>query len=118
LPLYVTLRDHLLSLPLAAIMLRLVLASYLVFLSSSLEAVAQQSIDGFFEDIDESLDQPVDQKVEVVQDSPHSNSVHVAHNNPVGSDIYVEQTSPYNASVHISLNIARDSKVEKGIIFA
>ncbi len=61
---------------------------FMVLLVSSL---ASAQLQANYEDVDESLDQPVDQVVEVVQDSPQSNSVHVAHNNPVGSDIFVNQ---------------------------
>lgn len=64
-----------------------------------------------YEDLDLSLDMPQNEKVEVIQDDPHSNAVHIAHNIPTGSDIYVKQTNPYNASVHISLNVAKDCQV-------
>ena len=49
--------------------------------------------------------------VDINQDEPNSNAIHVAHNIPTGSDITVVQTRPYNTSVHISLNIAKDCKV-------
>ena len=59
-----------------------------------------------------SLDQPVDEVVEVSQDSPQSNAIHIAHNIPKGSDISVKLTNPYNVTVHISLNVASDCKVK------
>ena len=49
--------------------------------------------------------------VDINQDEPQSNAIHVAHNIPTGSDIKIVQTRPYNTSVHISLNIAKDCKV-------
>lgn len=48
----------------------------------------------------------------IEQESPHSNAIHVAHNIPTGSDITVTQKNPYNSTVHISLNIAKDCKVK------
>ena len=49
--------------------------------------------------------------VDINQDEPQSNAIHVAHNIPTGSDIKIVQTRPYNTSIHISLNIAKDCKV-------
>ena len=50
-------------------------------------------------------------EVDINQDEPQSNAIHIAHNVPTGSDISVVQTRPYNTTVHISLNIASDCKV-------
>ncbi len=82
----------------------------------SFVAVAAQSDVNYedtrkYKDIDLSLDQPVNEVVVVEQDSPHSNSVHIAHNIPTGSDIFVRQNNPFNTSVHISLNVAENCKV-------
>ena len=35
-----------------------------------------------FEDLDLVVDQAVDEKVDIDQADPHSNNIHVAHNNP------------------------------------
>ena len=35
-----------------------------------------------YEDLDLVVDQARDEKVDVSQDDPHSNNIHVAHNNP------------------------------------
>ena len=35
-----------------------------------------------YEDQDLSKDQPVGEKVDITQEDPHSNNIHVAHNNP------------------------------------
>ena len=35
-----------------------------------------------FEDLDLVVDQARDEKVDVTQENPHSNNIHVAHNNP------------------------------------
>ena len=35
-----------------------------------------------FEDLDLVVDQAVDEKVDIDQADPHSNTIHVAHNNP------------------------------------
>ena len=35
-----------------------------------------------YEDLDLVVDQARDEKVDVTQDDPHSNNIHVAHNNP------------------------------------
>ena len=36
-----------------------------------------------FEDLDLVVDQARDEKVDVTQENPHSNNIHVAHNNPM-----------------------------------
>merc|ERR1712004_706917 len=71
-----------------------------------------QAIEPNFEDVDESKEQPQNEVVNIDQDSPHSNAVHIAHNIPTGSDITVKQKNPYNSTVHIALNIAKDCKVK------
>ena len=35
-----------------------------------------------YEDLDLVVDQARDEKVDVTQENPHSNNIHVAHNNP------------------------------------
>ncbi|XP_059095307.1 uncharacterized protein LOC131890051 isoform X2 [Tigriopus californicus] len=86
---------------------RMILAVSLLWISTN----PCQGAESNFEDLDLSVDMPQNEKVEVIQDDPHSNAVHIAHNIPTGSDIYVKQTNPYNASVHISLNVANDCQV-------
>jgi len=79
--------------------------SILLLLSSAL------ALPPNFEDIHNAVDQAVDEKVDISQDNPQSNAIHIAHNNPKGSDIKVVQTNPFNTTVHISLNVGKDSKV-------
>ena len=50
--------------------------------------------------------------VDINQDEPQSNAIHIAHNVPMGSDIKIVQTRPYNTTIHISLNIATNCKVK------
>merc|ERR1712227_746603 len=64
-----------------------------------------------YDDIDMSIDQPKNEKVDISQDSPQSNAIHIGNNNSVGSEIKIKQTKPYNTSVHISLNVGSDSRV-------
>ena len=72
-----------------------------------------EEIDRPYDDIEESEDQPVDKVVNIVQENPHSNAVHVAHSNARNSDITVEMTMPNNVSVHVSINNANGAKVRK-----
>merc|ERR1712227_750323 len=63
-----------------------------------------------FEDLDLVVDQAVDEKVDIDQADPHSNNIHVAHNNPKNSDIKISQSNPFNTTIHISLNVGTGAK--------
>ena len=41
-----------------------------------------QGVEPNYEDLDLVVDQAREEKVEVSQEDPHSNNIHVAHNNP------------------------------------
>ena len=71
-----------------------------------------EAVEPNYEDIDNALSEPQNEVVDIQQENPHSNQIHIAHNIPTGSDITVTQKSPYNATVHISLNIAKECKVK------
>ena len=75
-----------------------------------------KAIEPNFEDIEESKSEPQNEVVNIEQDSPHSNAIHIAHNIPTGSDITVTQKNPYNSTVHISLNIGKDCKVKVRVV--
>ena len=79
----------------------------LISLTSTVKA-----IDPNFEDIEESKSEPQNEVINIEQDSPHSNAIHIAHNIPTASDITVTQKNPYNSTVHIALNIGKDCKVK------
>ena len=64
-----------------------------------------------FEDLDLVVDQAQGEVVAVQQADPHSNNIHVAHNNPRDSDIMITQTNPFNTTIHISLNVGTGRKV-------
>ena len=57
------------------------------------------------------VDQAQGEVVAVEQADPHSNNIHVAHNNPRDSDIMITQTNPFNTTIHISLNVGTGCKV-------
>merc|ERR1719499_370995 len=63
-----------------------------------------------FEDLDLVVDQADGETVNVDQADPHSNNIHVAHNNPKDSDIKIVQSNPFNTTIHISLNVGRGCK--------
>ena len=79
----------------------------LISLTSTVKAIEPN-----FEDIEESKSEPQNEVINIEQDSPHSNAIHIAHNIPTGSDITVTQKNPYNSTVHIALNIGKDCKVK------
>jgi len=56
------------------------------------------------------VDQAQGEVVAVEQADPHSNNIHVAHNNPRDSDIQITQTNPFNTTIHISLNVGTGCK--------
>ena len=64
-----------------------------------------------YEDLDLVVDQAQGEVVAVEQADPHSNNIHVAHNNPRDSDIMITQTNPFNTTIHISLNVGTGCKV-------
>ena len=74
-----------------------------------------KAIEPNFEDIEESKSESQNEVINIEQDSPHSNAIHIAHNIPTGSDITVTQKNPYNSTVHIALNIGKDCKVKVDI---
>ena len=41
-----------------------------------------EGVEPNYEDLDLVVDQARDEKVDVTQEDPHSNNIHVAHNNP------------------------------------
>ena len=57
------------------------------------------------------VDQAQGEVVAVEQADPHSNNIHVAHNNPRDSDIMITQSNPFNTTIHISLNVGTGCKV-------
>jgi len=63
-----------------------------------------------FEDLDLVVDQADGETVDVDQADPHSNNIHVAHNNPKDSDIKIVQSNPFNTTIHISLNVGTGCK--------
>jgi len=58
------------------------------------------------------VDQARGEKVDVSQEDPHSNNIHVAHNNPQNSDINIVQTNPFNTTIHVSLNVGSGCKTK------
>ena len=82
----------------------------LISLTSTVKAIEPN-----FEDIEESKSESQNEVINIEQDSPHSNAIHIAHNIPTGSDITVTQKNPYNSTVHIALNIGKDCKVKVDI---
>ena len=84
----------------------------LAFMALIFTASVTEAIEPNFEDIDDAKSEPQNEVVNIEQDSPHSNAIHIAHNIPTGSDITVTQKNPYNSTVHISLNIGKDCKVK------
>jgi hypothetical protein len=71
-----------------------------------------RAVEPNFEDIHDAKEESQNEVVNIDQDSPHSNAIHIAHNIPTGSDITVTQKSPFNSTVHIALNIGKDCKVK------
>lgn len=65
-----------------------------------------------YEDLDLVADQARGEKVDVNQEDPHSNNIHVAHNNPQDSDISIVQSNPFNTTIHISLNVGKGCKTK------
>ena len=41
-----------------------------------------QGVEPNYEDLDLTVDQAREEKVDISQEDPHSNNIHVAHNNP------------------------------------
>jgi len=70
-----------------------------------------QSLPPNYEDIESAVDQAMGEKVDISQEDPQSNTIHIAHNNPKDSDIKVVQSNPFNTTIHISLNVGSGSKV-------
>ena len=79
---------------------------------ASIKKISVEAVEPNYEDIENALEEPQNEVVDIQQENPHSNQIHIAHNIPTGSDITVTQKSPYNATVHISLNIAKECKVK------
>jgi hypothetical protein len=71
-----------------------------------------KAIEPNFEDIEEAKSESQNEVINIEQDSPHSNAIHIAHNIPTASDITVTQKNPYNSTVHIALNIGKDCRVK------
>ena len=93
-----------------------------------------QSLPPNYEDIESAVDQAMGEKVDISQEDPQSNTIHIAHNNPKDrweeilwerlsrkcfcfSDIKVVQSNPFNTTIHISLNVGSGSKVGAGRLF-
>ena len=84
-----------------------------------------------YEDIESAVDQALGEKVDIQQEDPNSNTIHIAHNNPKDrwgetqeeiltgqefcfSDIKIVQTNPFNTTIHVSLNVGSGAKVGQG----
>merc|ERR1712111_307331 len=94
------------SLPLTGQRMRMMRLVWMLCITFGLTS----GIEPNFEDLDLVVDQAVDEKVDIDQADPHSNNIHVAHNNPKNSDIKISQSNPFNTTIHISLNVGTGAK--------
>ena len=58
------------------------LGQTLWLLAALISPLTVSGVEPNFEDLDLVVDQARDEKVDVTQENPHSNNIHVAHNNP------------------------------------
>merc|ERR550525_1765406 len=71
-----------------------------------------EAVEPNYEDLDLVVDQARGEKVDVSQEDPHSNNIHVAHNNPQNSDISIVPSNPFNTTIHVSLNVGMGCKTK------
>ena len=61
-------------------------------------AIVVKSAEPNYPEIDDSQSESVDAKVDISQESPNSNTIHVAHNIPKNSDINIKQVRFFKLS--------------------
>jgi len=88
------------------------LGQTLWLLAALISPLTVSGVEPNFEDLDLVVDQARDEKVDVTQENPHSNNIHVAHNNPKNSDIKIVQSNPFNTTIHVSLNVGSGCKTK------